>query len=63
MDGQTALTILRASKKTKDIPLIMIKPTIYKKHVGAMSVIDMYWTLSELPNGNRDNGKNTNTYR
>lgn len=29
----------------------IVKPTGYKKLVEAMRVIDIYWTLSELPNG------------
>ncbi|MHC4456595.1 MAG: response regulator [Planctomycetota bacterium] len=29
----------------------IVKPTDYKKFVEAMRTIDMYWTLSELPNG------------
>jgi CheY-like chemotaxis protein len=29
----------------------MVKPADYKKFVDAMRAIDIYWTLSELPNG------------
>lgn len=29
----------------------MIKPTDYKKFVDTIRVIDLYWTISELPNG------------
>jgi len=50
-------------KEETGYPLIMIKPTVHKKHVGAMSVIDMYWTLSELSNGDQGNGRNTHSYR
>jgi DNA-binding response OmpR family regulator len=27
----------------------IVKPTDYKKFVEAMKIIDIYWTLSELP--------------
>jgi CheY-like chemotaxis protein len=29
----------------------MIKPTDYKKFVDTIRIIDLYWTISELPNG------------
>jgi CheY-like chemotaxis protein len=29
----------------------IVKPANYKKFVDAMKAIDIYWTLSELPNG------------
>jgi hypothetical protein len=29
----------------------IVKPVDYKKFVEAMRTIDIYWTLSELPNG------------
>jgi len=29
----------------------MVKPTDYKKFVEAIRAIDLYWTLSELPDG------------
>jgi CheY-like chemotaxis protein len=29
----------------------IVKPTDYKKFVEAMKTVDLYWTLSELPNG------------
>jgi CheY-like chemotaxis protein len=29
----------------------IVKPVDYKKFVDAMRAIDIYWTLSELPNG------------
>jgi CheY-like chemotaxis protein len=29
----------------------IVKPVDYKKFVDAMRTIDIYWTLSELPNG------------
>jgi len=29
----------------------IVKPTDYKKFVEAIRTIDLYWTLSELPNG------------
>ncbi|MBA7679905.1 Response regulator rcp1 [subsurface metagenome] len=29
----------------------IVKPTDYKKFVGAIRVVELYWTLSELPNG------------
>ena len=35
----------------------IVKPVDYKKFVEAMRIIDMYWTLSELPNGDRNNEK------
>ena len=29
----------------------IVKPTDYKKFVEAIRVVELYWTLSELPNG------------
>ena len=34
----------------------MIKPTDYEKFVETIRVIDLYWTLSELPEGPNGNG-------
>jgi CheY-like chemotaxis protein len=34
----------------------MIKPTDYKKFMETIRVIDLYWTLSELPEGPNGNG-------
>jgi CheY-like chemotaxis protein len=33
----------------------IVKPVDYKKFVEAMRIIDLYWTLSELPNGEQEN--------
>lgn len=35
----------------------IVKPVDYKQFVEAMRILDMYWTLSELPNGDQNNGK------
>jgi CheY-like chemotaxis protein len=35
----------------------IVKPADYKKFVEAMRTIDIYWTLSELPNGEQCYGK------
>jgi CheY-like chemotaxis protein len=35
----------------------IVKPVDYKKFVEAMRTIDIYWTLSELPNGEQCYGK------
>ncbi|MGA2172654.1 MAG: response regulator [Sedimentisphaerales bacterium] len=33
----------------------IVKPVDYKKFVEAMRIIDLYWTLSEMPNGEQEN--------
>jgi CheY-like chemotaxis protein len=33
----------------------IVKPVDYKKFVEAMRIIDLYWTLSELPNTEQEN--------
>jgi len=35
----------------------MVKPISYKEFVKTVKIIDMYWTLSELPNENREIAK------
>ena len=35
----------------------MIKPVDYKKFMETVSTIDLYWTLSELPDGEQSYGK------
>jgi len=35
----------------------IVKPVDYKQFVEAMRILDLYWTLSELPNGDQNNGK------
>ena len=32
----------------------IVKPVDYKQFVEAMRILDLYWTLSKLPNGNGD---------
>ncbi len=32
----------------------IVKPVDYKKFVEAIRIIDLYWTLSELPNGEQE---------
>jgi len=32
----------------------IVKPVDYKQFIEAMRTLDMYWTLSKLPNGNGD---------
>ena len=54
------VTILTISKDEKDIIKgfklgvagYMVKPADYEKFVEAIRAIDLYWTLSELPDGN-----------
>jgi CheY-like chemotaxis protein len=53
------VVVLTTSRDTKDkfetfelsAAGYIVKPTDYKKFVEAMRTIDIYWTLSELPNG------------
>ena len=53
------VVVLTTSKSDEDrvesfglsIAGYMIKPTDYKKFVDTIRIIDLYWTLSELPNG------------
>jgi CheY-like chemotaxis protein len=56
---KTPVVVLTTSRDTEDkfetfglgVAGYIIKPTNYKKFVEAMRTIDIYWTLSELPNG------------
>jgi CheY-like chemotaxis protein len=56
---QIPVVVLTTSKEEQDkiesfkfsVAGYMVKPTDYKRFVEAMRAIDMYWTLSELPNG------------
>jgi len=51
--------VLTTSQDTRDkfetfglgVAGYIVKPADYKKFVEAMRTIDIYWTLSELPNG------------
>jgi DNA-binding response OmpR family regulator len=51
--------VLTTSQDTRDkfetfglgVAGYIVKPADYKKFVDAMRTIDIYWTLSELPNG------------
>jgi CheY-like chemotaxis protein len=53
------VVVLTTSEDTQDkletfglsIAGYIVKPTDYKKFVEAMKTINLYWTLSELPNG------------
>lgn len=53
------VVVLTTSQDAKDkfdtfelsIAGYIVKPADYKKFVEAMRTIDVYWTLSELPNG------------
>jgi CheY-like chemotaxis protein len=53
------VVVLTTSRDTEDkcetfglsVAGYIVKPADYKKFVEAMKTIDMYWTLSELPNG------------
>jgi CheY-like chemotaxis protein len=55
---QIPVVVLTTSKDKQDkidsfklsVAGYIVKPTDYKKFVEAMRTIDMYWTLSELPN-------------
>ena len=46
-------------QKTFDSGIVgyIVKPTDYEKFVEAVRTINLYWTLSELPNGDLNNGK------
>jgi len=35
----------------------MVKPADYEKFVDTIKTVDLYWTLSELPNGNGNNAE------
>ena len=35
----------------------MVKPVDYEKFMGTFKTINLYWTLSELPDGEQDYGK------
>lgn len=53
------VVVLTTSKEDRDViesfklgvAGYMVKPVDYNKFVEAMRTIDIYWTLSELPNG------------
>jgi len=38
----------------------IVKPVDYKKFVEAMRIVDLYWTLSELPNTEQENANANN---
>jgi len=56
---KTPVVVLTTSKEENDVTTsfrfsvagYMVKPVDYKKFVEAIRAINMYWTLSELPNG------------
>ena len=58
------VVVLTTSKEESDIVEsfklnvagYIVKPVDYKKFVEAIRAIELYWTLSELPNGGQDNG-------
>jgi CheY-like chemotaxis protein len=53
------VVVLTTSRDTEDkfetfglgVAGYIVKPANYKKFVEAMRTVDIYWTLSELPNG------------
>jgi CheY-like chemotaxis protein len=55
---QIPVIVLTTSKDERDkvesfqlsVAGYIVKPTDYKKFVDAMKTVDLYWTLSELPN-------------
>ena len=55
---QIPVIVLTTSKDDRDkvesfrfsVAGYIVKPTDYKKFVEAMRAVDLYWTLSELPN-------------
>jgi len=72
MDGQTTLAKLKDSKKTEGIPVIMVTALADEKNIttsqkgGAVEYegsINLYSTLSELPDGNQHNGRSTRSCR
>ncbi len=56
---KTPVVVLTTSKEGNDVTTsfrfsvagYMVKPVDYKKFVEAIRAINLYWTLSELPNG------------
>ncbi|MHC4738496.1 MAG: response regulator [Planctomycetota bacterium] len=56
---KTPVVVLTTSKEEDDVTTsfrfsvagYMVKPVDYKKFVEAIRAINLYWTLSELPNG------------
>ena len=56
---KTPVVVLTTSKEQDDVTTsfrfsvagYMVKPVDYKKFVEAIRAINLYWTLSELPNG------------
>ena len=56
---KTPVVVLTTSKEDNDVTTsfrfsvagYMVKPVDYKKFVEAIRAINLYWTLSELPNG------------
>ena len=56
---KTPVVVLTTSNEQDDITTsfrfsvagYMVKPVDYKKFVEAIRAINLYWTLSELPNG------------
>ena len=56
---KTPVVVLTTSKEENDVTTsfrfsvagYMVKPVDYKKFVEAIRAINLYWTLSELPNG------------
>jgi CheY-like chemotaxis protein len=56
---KTPIVVLTTSKEENDVTTsfrfsiagYMVKPVDYKKFVEAIRAINLYWTLSELPNG------------
>ena len=59
------VVVLTISQDTQDkfetfglsIAGYIVKPTDYKKFVEAIRTVNLYWTLSELPDGEQDSGK------
>jgi CheY-like chemotaxis protein len=57
---QIPVIVLTTSKDDRDkiesfkfsVAGYIVKPTDYKKFVDAMKTVDLYWSLSELPNTN-----------